>query len=240
MRRPAYCAICVLTFALASYAIESTPTRVSTDSAVRLRLQTEEGEYVVTGFGTAFGIDLTEYGVFDHTYLLSAAHLVLAKRGNGLAAGNLQVELSAGGAKTWTRCRVVAVDKKRDLCLLKCESTVPQLCKLASKGVGAVGDSVAIVGCPEGVPPRISMGRLSDKDPGVGGVLWEATAASFYHGNSGGPVFDATAGTILGVAVAGISNGRGDMRRNVALFSPYFEVEKFLQSALKRVAAAKN
>jgi S1-C subfamily serine protease len=237
--RPQWCLLCALTLAISLHAVEQTAQpQVPESSVYRLRLRTADGEYMVTGFGTAFGIDLNSYGIGDSKYLLSAAHLVLAKTGSGLAKGDLEIELPNGAQKVWTRCEVVSADKKRDLCLLKCTSALPGLCKLQNKGIH-VGEKVMIVGCPEGVQPRVSMGRLTDKTPNVGGELWEA-AAKFYHGNSGGPVFDPKAGTVLGVAVAGVSNGHGDMDRNVALFSPYYEVGKFLDNALKSLATRGN
>ncbi|HYG76220.1 MAG TPA: serine protease [Planctomycetota bacterium] len=197
-------------------------------STFRLRLQTIDGEYVNSGWGTAFGVDLSSYGISDAKYLLTAAHLVLKKSGKGLADGKLELELPSGGSKAWASCRVVAIDKKNDLCLLSCSSTLPSLAQLSKSESQKVGEAVAIVGCPAGVPPKVSMGKLTDKNPKVEGRLWEA-AAQFYHGNSGGPVFDPASDVVIGVAVAGVSNGRGDMARNVALFYPINEVKKFLE-----------
>jgi S1-C subfamily serine protease len=108
------------------------------------------------------------------------------------------------------------------------------VCKLSADDAGVDVDSaVIVVGCPSGVPPQASYGWLTDKDPHVKGVMWEA-AANFYHGNSGGPVFDAVQGKVIGVAVAGIPDAKGEMNRKVALFSPYFEVKKFLDNAAQR------
>lgn len=201
-------------------------------STVRLKLETEEGQYITTGWGAAFGVDLSSFGARDPRYLLSAAHLVLKKDGKGLAAGELKVEVPQNGKKVWTSCRVVAVDRKNDLCLLRCDVDVPVISRLAARESQKVGETVMIVGCPAGVPPCVSIGKISDKQPNVDGRLWEA-AAKFYHGNSGGPVFDPRQGTVIGVAVAGVSNGQGDMFRDKALFLPTDEIKNFLEKTVK-------
>jgi S1-C subfamily serine protease len=202
-------------------------------SCVRLRLRTEDREFVTTGFGAAFGIDLAGYGLKGSRHLLSAAHLILNKTGD-MAAGDLAVELPALKSSRWSQCKVVAYDKERDLCLLECEADIPVISQLNTDDHAVEVDSaVMLVGCPSGAPPRVSYGWLTDKEPNVKGRLWEASA-SFYHGNSGGPVFDAIKGKVIGVAVAGVNNGSGDMDRNIALFAPYFEVKTFLDKALKK------
>ncbi|HEY3320527.1 MAG TPA: serine protease [Planctomycetota bacterium] len=202
-------------------------------STVRLRLDTVEGDYVVTGHGSAFGIDLSPYGLGARHFLLSAAHLVLDKKGPGLAQGDLKIELSS---KQWTRCRVTAYDKKLDLCLLQCDSDLDYLCSLERREL-SIGDPLLVVGSPAGVPICASRGQLVSKDPPVSGKLWEARA-KFWHGNSGGPVFDAAKGTIVGVAVAGVQDQTGDMARDVALFTPTKEVRNFVQSEAAKLKLA--
>ena len=207
---------------------KSVPENIA-QSTLRLKMETPDGEYINTGWGAAFGIDLSAYGSNDSRYMLSAAHLVLSKTGHGLAKGDLKVEIPVNGKSTWTTCKVVAVDQKRDLCLLRAAMDVPVLSKLCGKQEQQVGGTVMIVGCPSGVPPCVSIGKLTDKKPNVEGKMWEA-AAKFYHGNSGGPVFDALNGQVMGVAVAGVSNGKGDMFRDKALFSPAAEIRAFIET----------
>lgn len=197
-------------------------------STLRLKLETIDGEYLTTGWGSAFGVDLSRYGARDARYLLSAAHLVMNKDGKGLRAGELKLEVLVNGKNTWTSCKVVAVDQKRDLCMLRAAIDVP-LSRLADNEKAEIGETVMIVGCPSGVPPCVSIGKLTDKKPNVEGRLWEA-AAKFYHGNSGGPVFNPLKGSVIGVAVAGVSNGEGDMFRDKALFSPAGEIRNFIET----------
>jgi S1-C subfamily serine protease len=196
-------------------------------SAVRLRLQQFTTDEIVTGWGSAVAIDLKDYGIARPRYLLSAAHLVLSKTSRQLATGELKAELERNGHKDWVSIKVVAVDDKADLCLLETPVDLPIMAKLGD-GKEAVGDELMIVGCPSGVVPQISRGRLTSKTPNVEGKLWQA-AAKFWHGNSGGPVFNARTCTITGVAVAGVKSDTGnDMDPNTALFCPMDSVKRFL------------
>ena len=209
----------------AAVADEATPD-TALKSTLRLRLRTPDGDAYVNGWGSAVAVDLSDYGVARPRYLLSAAHLVLNKNGKRLANGELSVEVPSLAGKQWQRCKVVAVDNKADLCLLECAIDLPVLSRLGD-GKNNVGDQLLIIGCPAGVEPTVSRGKLVDKQPNVEGELWEA-AAKFYHGNSGGPVFDAQSCRITGIAVAGIKADHGDMDRNRALFCHIAVVRRFL------------
>ena len=122
------------------------------DGTVRLRLRTTEGGFVRTGWGAAFAVDLSRYGLMSSRYLLTAAHLINTENGQIMPRGDLDVEVDAN---TWAACKVVAMDKYRDLCLLECSVRMPVLSKLSTGGdVQTVGDKIVVVGCPRGVPPR--------------------------------------------------------------------------------------
>ncbi|MEI6234258.1 MAG: serine protease [Planctomycetota bacterium] len=222
-----------------------TQSKQIVNSTVRVKVETDAGSSTIVGYGSAFGVDLCTYGVKRNRYLLSAAHLVLSDDGSRLLNGNVKVELPAtsqGSPKKWVTCRVLSVTRVYDLCLLECDEEVPVVSKLTpgKDGLG-VGTAVFVVGCPLGVPPQVSTGVLTDKDPHVsdrGHKVWEA-AAAFNHGNSGGPVFSAAAGTVIGVAVAGVRAGGGgplDMDPRVALFTPYYCVKHFLDVSIGKLA----
>lgn len=217
----------------------STPAQV-VNSTVRVKVETDAGRSMIVGYGSAFGVDLSAYGVERPRYLLSAAHLVLSDDGSHLLNGKVKVELPHNNQKIWVQCRVLSVTRVYDLCLLECDEDVPVVSKLALNKVG-VGSTVHVVGCPLGVQPQVSSGVLTDKDPLVsdrGHKVWEA-AAAFNHGNSGGPVFCADCGTVIGVAVAGVRAGGGgpmDMDPRIALFTPYYCVKNFLDVSIAKMA----
>ncbi len=215
------------------------------NSTVRVKVETDSGSTTIVGYGSAFGVDLSGYGVERHRYLLSAAHLVLSDDGCRLLNGNVKVELPSNkqtNQKRWATCRVLSVTRVYDLCLLECDEDIPVVSKLTlEKSAPRVGSAILVVGCPLGVQPQVSSGTLTDKDPLVsdrGHKVWEA-AAAFNHGNSGGPVFCADAGTVIGVAVAGVRAGGGgplDMDPRVALFTPYYCVKHFLDVSIAKMA----
>jgi S1-C subfamily serine protease len=200
------------------------------DGTVRLRTRTVERDYTVkTGWGAAFAVDLSKYGLVSSRYLLTAAHLINTSNGQIMPRGDLEIEVDTD---TWAPCRVVAMDQVRDLCLIESSVRLPVVSKIStSDDTQHLGEKVVIVGCPRGVPPCVSHGTLTDFEPPVSGIRWQA-AAQFNHGNSGGPVYNALTGTVIGVAVAGISDGFGDMRPDTALFAPYTEVRRFLDVAV--------
>lgn len=205
------------------------------DSTVRVRVREEHQNEVITGHGSAFGVDLSAYGIKDRRHLLTAGHLVFE---NGrMVAGTILIEVPGRGDKTWVRCTVAALDKEHDLCLLQSEVDLPVISELAAaEDKLSVGSPVVVVGCPLGTSPRVSPGAVTSVSSHD--YLWRATAA-FNHGNSGGPVFDAETNTVIGVAVAGVYGPNGDMDPMVALFAPIGTVRDFLRSATPRLVAQK-
>jgi S1-C subfamily serine protease len=234
---------CVAVVSCACWAGSATGRPVDyTNSTVRIRVETDQGGSFSVGNGSAFGVDLSAYGLPEQRYLLTAAHLVLSEDGERLLNGKIRVELPGLSRNTWVPCHVLAVTKVYDLCLLKCAADVPVISKLPAGNAGVpVGAKLLVVGCPLGVPPQVSTGTLADKEPLVSERyrrVWEANAA-FNHGNSGGPVFSAEAGTVVGVAVAGVRAGGGgpqDMDPRIALFTPYYCVKHFLDVSIVRMA----
>lgn len=205
-----------------------------TNGTVRLRTRTLDTDAtLVTGWGAAFGVDLGQYGLSGTSYLLTAAHLIHRISSPNVVRSDLKVEVEP---ETWAQCKIIAQDDTCDLCLLECSVKLPVLARLAEREYPDLGDTVVIVGCPKGVAPCVSVGTLTDKEPNVIGNRWQA-AAKFNHGNSGGPVYNEKTKSVIGVAVAGLSDGMGDMRPDTALFSPVLEIRTFLDWAIERQKA---
>jgi S1-C subfamily serine protease len=216
----------------------TTDSRISekaVENTYRFERRRDEGRFVSVGHGSAFGIDLTNYGIDSHRYMLSAAHLVLDD--GRLTSGDLRVEIGKSKS-SWAKCRVVAVDKVHDLCLLECDRDLGDVSSL-SDGEQKVGCKVLIAGSPKGVPICLSPGTLVSKEPNVQRQVWQAEA-KFNHGNSGGPVFDAETGKIIGVAVAGIRRSGDDMDENIALFTPLRLVKAFLYESAAEILLKSN
>ncbi len=126
-------------------------------------------------------------------------------------------ELSMG-----RRARVVATDRLRDLALLRIEGAPLKPMELADSGTAREGQDVALMGYPiggtlgfapvthRGIVASITTAALpaataSNLDPRALLRLREGNFellqldATAYPGNSGGPVFDATTGRVIGV-----------------------------------------
>jgi serine protease Do len=121
------------------------------------------------------------------------------------------------------RARVVATDRPRDLALLKLEGAALKPLRLEDPGAVREGQSVALMGYPiggvlgfsavthRGIVASITTSALpaataQTLDPRAVRQLREGSAlevmqldATAYPGNSGGPVFDAETGRVLGI-----------------------------------------
>ena len=192
-------------------------------SAVRIRYERIDGTAIVTGHGTAFSVDLSRWGYVGSRYLLSAAHNVLDN--NGRPFSTLKVEIEGSEQATWTRCRVLAVDKELDLCLVESNRPVLQQTVLAA-GDEAVGHGVMLAGSPRGIPIALYDGILTKRFES--GSVRSSASLPFDHGCSGGPFFNAK-GEVIGVAVAGVRQN-DDMNKNIGLFVPLAGVTSFLDN----------
>jgi S1-C subfamily serine protease len=162
------------------------------------------------GFGSAFAVDLSEYGIMGRNYVITAAHVVLTPKGT--VADNLEVEvvIPEHNTRAWVSATVVCVDKDMDMAILAVDVDVIGQAKIAQKDDMNVGDAIAIVGCPSGTFPTVTFGFLASKEFEIyaerqGDLLWQGSA-TIYPGNSGGPVFNPNTGEIIGIAVAGLDS----------------------------------
>ena len=101
---------------------------------------------------------------------------------------------------------ILAIDRLRDLSLLKIEGiTAPPLALSDSSGV-AVGNEVYAVGSPEGLEGTFSKGIISAiRSKGSDSII--QIDAAVWHGSSGGPVLNKY-GHVVGVVAAGSEQGQ--------------------------------
>lgn len=195
-------------------------------STVRIRYERTEGGALITGHGTAFGVDLTPYGVKSRRLLLSAAHNVLDGRGQPYAT--LKIEINEGTRTYWSRCRVVASDESMDLCLVESGDDLPALARLGDTDLQP-GSPVILAGSPRGIPVALFDGEVMRRFDS--GSIRSAARVKFDHGDSGGPFFCAMTMKVAGVAVAGVPKN-GDLDHTVGLFVPLVGIDSFLQAHL--------
>ena len=208
--------------------------RVRTEASARsfgFVLNTQEGS------GSACGIDLSEWGLTEHKFLLTAGHVVLQHNDDGITTNMpvdvIKIEVRVNSLKKWINCKILIVDKDRDIAILEAEDEVPVVFSLGRDA--EVGAAIFVAGCPAGTTPSAVLGFLTSKDPEVPTSakcrVWQASAP-FFFGNSGGPIIDAETEKVIGVLVAGIGTRFGFVT-NLIILIPCLEVRKMLDANLK-------
>lgn len=156
---------------------------------------------------------------------LTARHVVLDERGE--SRGKIEVEIRVGGPHRgviWSHAEVLRADALHDLALLSLDADAPKCADLGDGARLELGAPVFAVGAPLGCSPfTASYGFLASKGgdewEGRDEFLWQSSNAIFY-GNSGGPVFDANAGLLIGISVQGRAVPGAGLAPNVCFFVP--------------------
>ncbi|MEI6236047.1 MAG: serine protease [Planctomycetota bacterium] len=194
----------------------------------RIRSQEARGNAIVTGHGTAFAIDLSEFGYGRKRYLMTACHVVKEK--NGQLAPNLRIEMRTPRGVRWARVRVLSSDVKMDVALLECETDLPHVAKFCQRDVSE-RNPLVMIGSPAGVPLRALKGFVRQRknvEPSV------ATVEYIQEGCSGGPIFDANSQTVAGLCIAGIGVGKSaKMDPHTCLYVSVANMKRFLRASLK-------
>jgi len=193
-------------------------------TASRIQYDRQSSGGMVTGHGTAFGVDLSEYGYAESRYMLTAAHNVRDQKGSPYFT-TLKIELREETGERWVKVKVVAIDENLDICLLETALDLPSLAQIADRDI-TPGAPLVLCGSPRGVPVDIYKGSLEHFFHD--GSALSLAQIKFDHGDSGGPVFCAKTGKVIGVAVAGVPKG-SDLDYNLGLFIPLSGVRGFLE-----------
>jgi serine protease Do len=126
-------------------------------------------------------------------------------------ADEVSIELFNGGN---LKARVVGVDLKTDIALLKVDSKTPlPFVQFGNSDMSRVGDWVMAMGNPLGQGFSISAGIISARNRALRGTYDDfiQTDAAINRGNSGGPLFNMD-GDVIGVNTAILSpNGGGSI-----------------------------
>lgn len=145
-----------------------------------------------TGLGSGFVIH-------PDGYIVTNEHVV---------AGEYRISVTVyerGGAAMekaqFNNVRIVALDPRLDLALLKIEETNGR--RFATVPIGdsdalAGGEAVFAIGSPLGLERTVSQGIVSLKNRPLGGQLYIQTTTQINPGNSGGPLFNLR-GEVIGV-----------------------------------------
>ncbi len=207
---------------------EQRPITAPMASTFRIKSEQSRGNSIISGHGTAFGIDLSEYGYHRPRYALTACHVI--REHDGSLAPNLKLELKQHGVVRWVPCHVLASDSKMDVALVECESDLP-LCATFAEHDALERTPLVMIGSPAGVPLRAVKGYVITHkkiEPSVAYVDY------IQEGCSGGPVFDASSQTVVGLVIAGIGkNQSAKMDPHTCLYVSLSNMNRFLCASLK-------
>lgn len=187
-------------------------------STARFKRSYHKDGYLVTGHGTAFGVDLSAFGYVGKQYLLTAWHNTVDDADPDPL---LQVEISG----TWVACKVLACDKETDICLLESSVAMSDVITLDNAEL-ALNDPLVLCGSPRGVPIGLFIGSLKERF--VRGSYKMLAEIPFDHGDSGGPVVSQKTYKLIGMAVSGVPKN-GDINTQFMLYMPLSVIASFLQ-----------
>lgn len=122
------------------------------------------------------------------------------------------IEVLVSTSKKKLRAKVLGVDAKTDLALLKLDGNVALVpLNLGDSDALRVGDAVIAIGNPFGYSHTVTSGIISAKGRVIGNGPYDnflQTDASIHPGNSGGPLID-TRGRVIGINTAVSAEGAG-------------------------------
>lgn len=128
--------------------------------------------------------------------------------------------------RSYKEVRIIAMNKFRDLALLRVEDggrrtfvAVP----LGQTDTLAVGERVFAIGSPLGLERTVTEGIISTKTREMRGDLYLQTTAPINQGNSGGPLFN------LRGEVVGVTNMKITFSEGLGFAIPVEEVRNFLK-----------
>ena len=137
-----------------------------------------------SGLGSGFIVDPEGYVVTNHHVIAREHNIQITQYRTG------DRELSRA---TFTNVRIVAMDARLDLALLKIddphEGPFPTVAIGESQSL-AEGQSVFAIGSPLGLERTVSQGIVSLKNRAMNGQLYIQTTTQINPGNSGGPLFN--------------------------------------------------
>ena len=144
------------------------------------------------GLGSGFIIDPSGY-VLTNEHVVAGEYSITVTQ---FRRGTSDLE-----RVTFNKVRIVALDAKLDLALLKIEDThgaVFPTVPLGDSNTLTEGQTVFAIGSPLGLDRTVSQGIISTRNRPMDGQLYIQTTTQINPGNSGGPLFNLR-GEVVGV-----------------------------------------
>jgi hypothetical protein len=122
-------------------------------------------------------------------------------------SGAKKVVLKTGTGQVLSTDTVYSYDEKKDLAILRVKGVNgPHVVALGDSDKVAIGESIVVVGNPEGLEKSVTNGLVSGLRTFDDQKLFQISAP-ISHGSSGGPVFNDN-GQVIGVVVAFLKDGQ--------------------------------
>ena len=158
------------------------------DSALALILSADDGS---VSLGSGFFIA-------DGSAVVTNFHVI---------SGAKRVALKTGTGQVLSADTIYALDEKKDLAILKVTgANRAHVVALGDSDKVAIGESIVVVGNPEGLEKSVTNGLVSGLRTFDDQKLFQISAP-ISHGSSGGPVFN-DRGQVIGVVVAFLKDGQ--------------------------------
>ena len=174
-----------------NYSLADTVARVRS-GVVRIETDT----CTESGVGTGFLIGPRHVVTVEHV-VSDAARIIIKRQGKAVA-----------------RATVIGVDPARDLALVRLDQPVAGYRFRFARKTPRVGDEVAALGFPLGLPLTLTKGTVSGLDrtvpiEGINRRRMIQTDAALNPGNSGGPLLAVATGEVIGLVDAGNPDAQG-------------------------------
>ena len=193
-------------------------------AATRIRYERMHQGQTVTGHGTAFPVDLTEWKQKGPHYLLTAAHTVLDNEGKPY--NTLVIELNG----SWLAAHVVFFDPYNDVAVVY---TAADLTSLGIETLAALDSDVETkirtTGSKYGKPLTENKGEVVDQF--FMGRARHIAKVHTDHGDSGCPVYDGK--KVCGMIVEVPMGNDGQANTNYGIYVPIVTLRSFLHKAFK-------
>lgn len=174
------------------YHVAATPSALTVNENVKRVSDAVVQVRTPTGLGSGFIIDSSGY-VLTNEHVVAGEYLITVTQ---FHKGPSDLE-----RVTYNKVRIVALDSRLDLALLKIEDangavfpTVP----LGDSNGLAEGQTVFAIGSPLGLDRTVSQGIVSSRNRPMDGQLYIQTTTQINPGNSGGPLFNLR-GEVIGM-----------------------------------------
>ena len=204
----------------------------------------------VGGSGTIIHSKLNDENIFS-TYVLTNHHVIsdairIEEKWDSVLQKNVKTEkrsivyveifqyrdLSIPIGTLKIEAEIILYDEDQDLALVKLrsENEVKNIAKLFLGDAYHVMDESIAVGCSLGFPPLPTVGVITRKNFYIDSLPYDMSSSQIIYGNSGGAMFLAQTGELIGIPSRVVDIGWGTVIPHMGLFIPIDRIIKWLNT----------